>query len=176
VLAVDAAPVDAAARRQGFRPGRIAVVAVEKPPRYATLARTLIRGGADMRQMVIAAALALVIGCGGDHADTRPRLPQMTDVGGPKLANPQVVPIFFSDDLEAEGLAMYTQMLIGSQWLVAVGGEYGVGASAYVGAVHRTDPAPAAIDDREVVDLLFKGLADAELLSDLSRGWRVQSR
>jgi hypothetical protein len=136
---------------------------LRKPSRYVTLARTLTRGDADMRQMVIAAALALVIGCGGDDADTRPRLPVLSDIGGPKLANVQVVSIFFSDDLEADGLATYTQTLIGSQWLVAVGGEYGVGAGSYVGTVHRTDPAPAAINDGEIVDLLFKGLADASL-------------
>lgn len=55
--------------------------------------------------------------------------------------------------------------LLQSSWLQQVGGEYGIGAGSVSAVVQRPDLAPEAIDDREIVDLLFAGIADGSIPS-----------
>jgi hypothetical protein len=116
-----------------------------------------------MRSPAIVATLILAGGgCGGD--EERPRLPLVVDVGGPKLAHPQLVFIYYANDLDArDGFVDYSRGLVASSWLEAVGAEYGIGAGSVLAVVEKPTSSPAQIDDREIVDLLFAGLADGSL-------------
>ncbi|MGH9887809.1 MAG: hypothetical protein ACREBE_19915, partial [bacterium] len=77
------------------------------------------------------------------------RLPQLVDLGGPKLAHPAVVPIV----LDGGFFGFYfrpvvnLQWLVESPWLSTVGAEYGVGAGSVGSAVPIPGPPPATIDD-----------------------------
>jgi hypothetical protein len=116
-----------------------------------------------MRAVSMMAVLTLVAGaCGGD-GDRGPRLPLLVDIGGPKLAHPALVPIFYANDVDAPELTQYSQWIVTSQWLDLVGREYGIGQGSVPAVVHRTDNAPATIDDAQIIDLLFVGLADHSL-------------
>jgi hypothetical protein len=79
------------------------------------------------------------------------------------MAQPQLVPIFFSDDPDAATLTSYSQWIVTSTWLHEAGADYGVGAGSVLGIVHRTEAAPDAITDTQIVDLLFQGLAAGTL-------------
>jgi hypothetical protein len=83
-------------------------------------------------------------------------------MGGPKLTHPQLVFIFYANDLSGRGLADYSRWLVTSSWLGAVGDEYGIGAGSAL-AVERPGSAPDEIDNSEIVDQLFAGLADGTL-------------
>jgi hypothetical protein len=119
----------------------------------------MIGGVWNMR--VVLASLVFVAACG--DSDPGPQLPLLVEVGGPKLAHPALVPIFYADDSDATVLTQYSQWIVTSRWLDAVGGEYGVGAGSVPAVIRRTDNAPFTIDDTEIVDLLFAGLADKTL-------------
>jgi hypothetical protein len=90
-------------------------------------------------------------------------LPDLAPHGGPVLAHVQLVPIFYSNDADAAVLTGFSQWIVGSQWLKAVGADYGVDTGSVLKAVQRTDPAPATIDDAGIVNLLYAGLADGTL-------------
>jgi hypothetical protein len=116
-----------------------------------------------MRARTIAVTLMLVSGaCGDGEEAPRLPLPLFVDVGGPKLAHPQLVFISYANDLSGPGLADYSRWLVTSSWLETVGGEYGVGAGSVV-AIEKPDAAPDEIDNSEIVDLLFAGLANGSL-------------
>jgi hypothetical protein len=106
-------------------------------------------------------SLQLAAGCGDSGGP--PRLPEVSDIGGPKMAHPQLVPIFFSDDPDVAALTSYSQWIVTSGWLHAVGAEYGVGAGTVLGVVHKAARAPDTISDTEIVTSLFQGLADGTL-------------
>jgi hypothetical protein len=118
-----------------------------------------------MRTLAILATLVLVgSGCGGDDEPDRPRLPLFADVGGPKLAHPELVFITYAEDFAANPRWLdYSRQLVASSWLDAVGAEYGIGAGSLVAAVVKPGPAPDVIDDVQIVDLVFAGLADGSL-------------
>jgi hypothetical protein len=69
-------------------------------------------------------AVSLVVGCGGDP-DSSP-LPLVSSRGGPHMEHPQLVPIFFADDADATTLTQFSQWIVQSTWLTAVGADYGV--------------------------------------------------
>jgi len=102
-----------------------------------------------------------VAGC-GDPAPRSP-LPQLADRGGPVMAHPALVPIFFADDPDSAELTAFDHWIVGSAWLAAVGAEYGVRSGSVLGAIQLTATAPAAITDGEIVDLLYARLADGTL-------------
>lgn len=114
-------------------------------------------GGYGTRVAVIL-ALWTVASC-GDNLVPSP-LPQVLDHGGPHLAHPRLVPIFFADDAGADHMTQFSQWIVTSSWLEAVGAAYGVGRGSVLGVVRRAEPAPDAISDAEIVDLLYAGLAD----------------
>lgn len=117
----------------------------------------------DMRIPAIVATLILVGGgCGGDGEPEPPKLPQLVDLGGPKLAHPAVVQIIVAGGFYGD-LVYHLGWLVQSPWLQNVGAEYGVGAGSVVDTVRRPDPPPTTIDDRELVDLLFAGIADGTI-------------
>ena len=115
----------------------------------------------DMRSIVIVALLMLTtIGCEGAADTPVPRLPQLIDVGGPKLAHPQLVPIFYADYSDIDSVTQFSEWIVTSSWLDAVGAEYGVGAGSVLGVVRKPEPSPDTIDDTGIVDMLYQGLAD----------------
>jgi hypothetical protein len=79
------------------------------------------------------------------------------------MAQPQLVPMFFSDDPDVATLTSYSQWIVTSTWLQEVGADYGVGTGSVLGVVHKAELAPNAITDTEIVNLLFQGLADGSL-------------
>jgi len=106
----------------------------------------------------------VLAGCDDSTPVDRSRpLPEVSNVGGPRMAHPQLVPVLFGDDPDAAALASYSRWIVGSTWLLEAGADYGVGAGAVLGVVQRTDPAPSAITDAAIVDLVFHGLADGSL-------------
>lgn len=113
---------------------------------------------------LIASLVLAIVGCSTDSRPP-PRLPQLVDVGGPKLAHPKIVPIFYQNDVSARELTRFSQWMVTSTWLDTVGNEYGVGAGSVVGTVSMPDTAPTMIDDGAIIDLLFQGLADGTLPS-----------
>lgn len=104
----------------------------------------------------------LIASCGGSSSGPA-LLPDVADHGGPVMAHVQLVPIFYANDADATMLTSFSQWIVGSQWLTSVGAEYGVGTGSVPKVVQRADPAPAMIDDRDIIDLLYAGLADGSL-------------
>ena len=115
-------------------------------------------GGYGMRVAVMLALLTVVASC-GDNLEPSP-LPLLLDHGGPHMSHPKLVPIFFADDAGADQMTRFSQWIVTSSWLEAVGAAYGVGSGSVLGVVHRPEGAPDAISDAEIVDLLYAGLAD----------------
>jgi hypothetical protein len=118
--------------------------------------------GSGSRWLPALASCALIASCGGSGSGP-PLLPDVTDHGGPVMAHVQLVPIFYADDADATTLTSFSQWIVASQWLTTVGADYGVGTGSVLGVVHRTDPAPATIDDTDIISLLYRGLADGSL-------------
>lgn len=107
----------------------------------------------------------LIASCaGGSGSAPAPSLlPDVTDHGGPVMAHPQIVPIFYANDADTATLTRFSQWIVTSQWLQTVGADYGVGTGSVLKVVQRTDVAPAMIDDTQIVSLLYAGLADGSL-------------
>jgi hypothetical protein len=118
--------------------------------------------GQGSRWSVLVSGL-LIASCGGSDSSGPSLLPEVTGHSGPVMAHVQLVPIFFADDTDAATLTSFSQWIVASQWLKAVGADYGVDTGAVLGVVHRTDAAPARIDDTDIVKLLYAGLADGSL-------------
>jgi hypothetical protein len=104
--------------------------------------------------------LLLAAGCGSDEPD---RLPTVADLGGPRMAHPQLALIFYSDDPDVDAMTRYSEALVASSWLDQVGAEYGIGTGSILTVVHKTEPAPAQISSAEIVDMLFQDLASGTL-------------
>lgn len=112
------------------------------------------------------AACVLAAGCGGDDGPAKlPEvlLPTIASRGGPVMAHPQLVPIFYSDDPDAGPLGLWSQWVGTSSWLGQVGTEYGVGSSSVLGIIKRPEAAPDQISNVQIADLLFQGVADGSL-------------
>lgn len=106
----------------------------------------------------------LIAACGGGGSGAEPpRLPDVADLGGPVMAHPQIVPIFYANDSDASTLTNFSQWIVTSQWLQTVGADYGVGTGSVLKVVQRTDAAPTMIDDTQIISLLYAGLADGSL-------------
>jgi hypothetical protein len=114
-----------------------------------------------MRVAAIVLCFSVVAACGGD-AD-RPPFPRVTTFGGPIMAHPQLVPIFFNNDPDVATLTGFNQWLVTSDWLDEVGTEYGVGAGSVLGTVQLPMPAPASITDAQMLDMVYQGLAAGSL-------------
>ena len=119
-------------------------------------------GGPRPRRLLTLACSVLLASC-GDSGSAPPLLPEVIEHGGPVMAHVQLVPIFFADDTDAKALASFSQWIVTSQWLQAVGADYGVGTGSVPMAVDQVEPAPATIDDTAIVDLLYRGLADGSM-------------
>jgi hypothetical protein len=108
----------------------------------------------------------LVAGCGGDDGPAvlpDVLLPTITSRGGPVMAHPQIVPIFYSDDPDIVPLTRFASWVVTSRWLAETGTEYGVGSGSVLGVVNRPEAAPDQISNFEIASLLFQGVADGSL-------------
>jgi hypothetical protein len=125
-------------------------------------------GGSGLRSVVVFVGCAVIASCGdsGSGSSLPPvSLPQVSSGGGPVMAHPRLVPVFFADDAAADvaTLTSFSQWIVSSQWLAAVGAEYGVGSGAVLGAVYLPQRAPDLIDDKAIADLVYSGLSDGTL-------------
>ena len=104
---------------------------------------------------------ALGVGCGGGESPAR--LPRVSDLGGPRLAHPQLQPIFYNNDGDSAVLTAMYQHIVTSSWLMAVGAEYGVGPGTTLAPVQLPEPGPAQLTDDAIVTRVFQGIADGTL-------------
>jgi hypothetical protein len=91
-------------------------------------------------------------GVGGEPSDVypapHPAAPQIQNLGGPILAQPHVVPIFFpgDDPLLAGEIVDFLGKVGSTAYWAAITTEYGVGALTMDPVVQLTEAAPAATD------------------------------
>ncbi len=81
-----------------------------------------------------------------------PAPPQLVSYGGPVLAAPRLVPVFFSneDPLRQAGLMDFASKVGATPYWAATTSEYGVGAAASADPVALTEAAPATLDDSAI--------------------------
>jgi hypothetical protein len=81
-----------------------------------------------------------------------PEAPQVTSPGGPVIATPKLVPVFFAGDDPAivTALTDFADEVGATAYWTATTSEYGVGPAVSLGAVQLTDTAPAMIDDATI--------------------------
>ncbi len=109
---------------------------------------------------LVCVSLFVAFGCSGSNDS---RFAQVTTFGGPIMAHPQLVPVFFSGDPDIATLTSFSRWIVSSDWLDEVGAEYGVGAGAMLGPVQLPMPAPSTITDAQIVDMLFQGVTSGSL-------------
>jgi hypothetical protein len=80
-------------------------------------------------------------------------LPNVTSNGGPVLGTPELVTITYADDANRANAEAIGAFLVQSQWLAAVGKEYGIGTASTTN-VELSDDAPRTIDDTAVQSLI----------------------
>lgn len=121
--------------------------------------------GATGADAIVAVDDALVGDAGSDGFVPAPhdRLPQLPDQGGPRLHHPQVVTVTFAGDARNATFEPFAQWIVGSNWLAAVGAEYGVGAGAVAGAVQLKDPAPMTTVSADIETLLAGGVQNGTI-------------
>ena len=100
--------------------------------------------GLGLRWLLKLAPCLLIASCGGDGSGSTPTLlPDVVDHNGPVLAHVQLVPIFFTGDADVAALTSFSQWIVGSEWLKAVGADYGVGTGSVLQVVQRPGAAPS---------------------------------
>ena len=77
--------------------------------------------------------------------------PIVETYGGPVLASPKVVPVFFANDADQPMIEQFLTQLATSSYWRATTGEYGVGALTVAPSIVVTDAAPATITNLEVL-------------------------
>ena len=87
---------------------------------------------------------------GSVYPAPHPPMPAVTDLGGPVLSHPRIVPVFFAGDpLLATVQTFLTGLATASYWSGATH-EYGVGALDIASAIVVDEPAPSVIDDSDI--------------------------
>jgi hypothetical protein len=89
---------------------------------------------------------------------SHPMLPRVPNNGGPILAQPRVVLVFFRDEPNRAVLEAHANWIVGSSWLNAVGTEYGVGTASILGSVATATNAPMSVTDADIQTLLTTGI------------------
>jgi hypothetical protein len=88
-----------------------------------------------------------------------PAPPQIVKQGGPVLAAPNFIPIFYPDDpLKNDTVAFLTAMTASTYWSTTTA-DYGVGAASLSSPVVLTEAAPTTIDDSAVQSWLGSQIA-----------------
>jgi hypothetical protein len=94
----------------------------------------------------------------GPHAT----LPQIPDQGGDVLQNVQLVTVTFGDDPDRAQREAFGEWIVTSDWLAAVGEEYGVGPGTHQPG-RLSDPTPASTSDSAIQMLLTDRIRDGSL-------------
>ncbi len=89
-------------------------------------------------------------GEGGAAPPAPPAMPEVVSLGGPVIASPKVVPIFFAGDPLQPQLEQFLAQLATSSYWSATTAEYGVGALTIAPAIVVPDPAPDTVTDDEI--------------------------
>jgi hypothetical protein len=110
---------------------------------------------------VVVSLAVLVGGCAEPPPETTTTFQQVPDHGGLVLRTPSIVTITFDDDPDAETMQDFADWIVGSDWLAATGGEYGIGPGTNQ-RVHRS-AVDANVTDRD----LQHWLADSIHAGDL---------
>ncbi|HEY2369523.1 MAG TPA: hypothetical protein VGH87_24160, partial [Polyangiaceae bacterium] len=91
--------------------------------------------------------------------------PQVATGGGPTLAAPKLVPVYFANDdtnFTAQLTTFMSKLGDSAFWLPAVS-EYGVGKITSVAPIQLTDDAPTSIDDADIQTWIAAKITDATL-------------
>ena len=82
----------------------------------------------------------------------KPTPPTIVSLGGPVLANPKVVPVFFGNDdpLITAGVAKFTSKVGATAYWAANTAEYGVGPLASGAPVQLAEVPPVKLDDADI--------------------------
>ena len=89
--------------------------------------------------------------------------PQVVSFGGPTLAAPKLVPVYFANDdtsITAQLTTFMSKLGASSFWLPAVS-EYGVGAISSTDPIQLTEDAPTNIDDDTIQTWIASKIDDA---------------
>ena len=106
----------------------------------------------------------------GQPSDTypafHPPVPTVITYGGPVLASPKIVPVFFTNDdaTTVSALKDFTNQIGGTHYWAATTSEYGVGPAAGATTVDLTEAAPSAIDDSDIEPWLAGKLENGDPL------------
>jgi len=100
---------------------------------------------------------------GGFTIAAHPPLPQIPNLGGPRLTRPELVLISYANDPNAAALEANARWLVTSSWLSAVGAEYGISAGSILGTVRSSSRAPAMVHDGEIQAMLLAGVQNHTL-------------
>jgi hypothetical protein len=92
-------------------------------------------------------------------------LPVLPNNHGPILAAPKLVTIMFAGDNDSATMAGFGNWIVGSNWLMAVGHDYGVGSGTHVAHVVLPGPVPAMMTDLDTQALLETNLGNGTLPS-----------
>jgi hypothetical protein len=84
----------------------------------------------------------------------RPPVPQVIDLGGPTLTAPNVVPIFFQNDLYQSQVESFLGALATSTYWSATTGEYGVGSLSVAASIVVSDTPPSIAGPNDVASWL----------------------
>ena len=82
------------------------------------------------------------------HADP----PEVVSAGGPVLASPKIVPVFFANELPetASSVEDFEKRIGSTQYWAATTAEYGVGPATALPAIHLGEVPEGIIDDEEI--------------------------
>ncbi len=99
--------------------------------------------------------------CADTAFDPSPGLPEVVDHGSPVLASPRLVTITFADfiDSDRDRIEAYGDWIVGSDWLSAVGRDYGVGRGSHRAKVRLADPAATTLSDADIQSFLLAQIA-----------------
>jgi hypothetical protein len=99
--------------------------------------------------------------------------PQVVMNGGPILAAPEIVPIFFAGDSDMQGqVEVFLQALAASSYWTAVVGEYGVAAPTVMPTIVSTETPPTTDDAlRGLLESYFAPPPIFELTTQPPDGW-----
>jgi hypothetical protein len=92
----------------------------------------------------------------GQPSDTYPAfqlpVPTVITYGGPVLASPKIVPVFFTNDdaTTVTALKDFTNQIGGTHYWAATTSEYGVGPAVGATTVDLMEAAPSTIDDSDI--------------------------
>lgn len=92
-----------------------------------------------------------------------PSFPQVPYRGGPRLTEPEIIPVFFASDPLRDDLSQFYQWLDQTDYLTAAVKEYGIGSATLKTPVILTTEAPKTVDDVDIATFLAAATGDKTL-------------